>query len=155
MLFIRYVNMCFNHGLLQAMYEFLMSMAGSLVETIYAHPSSCFLAKILVLLMIFYKCEMLTRFSSSKAYFHTQCSLLRNLAIQDESSCQVLSADFVIHYAKSIGELVEMLIGNAIKSNPPITEWIFAVPLLHFVMKNCKPYEQLERISWDYNDFKK
>ena len=147
--------MYFNHGLLQTMYEFLTSMAASLVKTILAHSSDCFLAKILVLLMIFYQCEMLTRFSSSKAHWSILCSFLRNLAIQDEPSCQILSADFVIHYAKSIGDILNKLIGNAIKFSPPITEWIFAVPLLHFVMKNCKPYEQLEGISWDYNDSKK
>ena len=146
--------MCFIH-VLQAMYEFLTSMAASLVETIYAHPNSCFLAKILVLLMIFYKCEMLTRFTSSRTYWYTTSSLLRNLAIQDESSCQILSADFVIHYAKSIGIILDTLIGSAVRSNPPITEWIFAVPLLHFVMKNCRPNEQLEGISWDYNDSQK
>lgn len=136
------------------MYKFLTSMVSSLVETIFAHPSSCFLVKILVLLMIFYKCEMLTSFSSSKTQWSTLCSLLRNLAIEDESSCQILSADFVIHYAKSIGEILEILIGNAVKLNPPITEWIFAVPLLHFVTKYCKPYEQLEGISWDYDSKK-
>ena len=137
------------------MYEFLTSMAASLVKTMLTHTSSCFLAKILVLLMIFYKCEMLTRFSSSKTHCYTISNLLQNLAIKDELSCQIVSADFVIHYAKSIGEILDTLIGNAIKFNPSITEWIFAVPLLHFVMKNCKPYEQLEGISWDYNDFKK
>ena len=143
--------MCFIH-VLQAMYEFLTSMAASLVETIYAHPHSCFVAKILLLLMIFYKCEMITRFSSSQKNWYTTSSLLRNLAIMDESSCQIFDADFVIRYTKSIGEILEIMIGNAVKLNPPITEWIFAVPLLHFVTKNCKPYEQLEGISWDYND---
>ena len=136
------------------MYEFLISMASLLVKT-HCHPSSCFLAKILVLLMSFYKCGMLARFSSNRTHWYTISSLLRNLAIKDQSSCQIVSADFVIHYAKSIGEILEALIGSAIRFSPPITEWIFAVPLLHFVMKNCKPYEQLESISWDYNDSKK
>ena len=134
------------------MYEFLTSVAMLLVKTIITHPDSCFLAKILVLLMSFYKCLMLDRFSSSEACCDTISSLLQNLAIKDESSCQIVSADFVILYAQSIGEILDTLIGNAIKFSPPITEWIFAVPLLHFVMKNCKPYEQLEGISWDYND---
>ena len=137
------------------MYEFLTSMTASLVKTMATHSSSCFLAKILVLLMSFYKCGMLVRFSSSRTHRYTISSLLQNLAIKDEVSCQIVSADFVIHYAKSIEEILEALIGSAIKFNPPITEWIFAVPLLHFVMKNCKPYAHLEGISWDCNDSKK
>ena len=132
-----------------------MSMAASLIKTMLIHPKSCFLAKILVLLMSFYKCGMLDRFSSNKTHWYTITSLLRNLAIKDASSCQIVSADFVIHYAKCIGEILDTLISNAIKFNPPITEWIFAVPLLHFVMKNCQPYEHLKGISWDYNDSKK
>ena len=133
------------------MFEFLTSTAALLVKAITTYPESCFLIKTLVLLIIFYKCEMITKFSLSRPHSVTIGALLRNLAIKDESTCRVLTNDFVIHYAKSIGELLDKLIGGAIKCTPPVAEWIFAVPLLHFMMKVCKPYEQLQGISLDDN----
>ena len=135
--------------IIQAMYEFLTSTAALLVKAIIAQPESSFLVKVLVLLMIFYECEMIARFSSSKTHSSTISNLLKNLAIKDECTCEVVAADFVIHYAKPIEEILEKLIGSAVKCNPSITEWIFAVPLLHFVGKNCKPYERIEGLSWD------
>ena len=131
------------------MYDFLTSGAVLLVDTIIANPSICFLVKILVLLMIFYKCDMLHRFSSNATNRAVLSSLFRNLAIKDDLSCQVVSSNFVISYQKSISEVLDMLIGNAVNLTPPITEWIFSVPLLHFVMKNCAPNEQAEEITWD------
>ena len=134
------------------MYEFLTSTAASLANTIIDHPGSSFLVKSLVLLMIFYKCEMISKFVSGKNISSILGVLLKSLAVKDESTCQVISCDFVVHYTKSIVEILGKLISGAIKCIPPITEWIFAVPLLHFVQGNCKPYAQLEGISWDYND---
>ena len=132
------------------MYKFLTSVAESLVKKIIAANSdSCFFIKNLVLLLIIYKCEMLADFSSDKTNHSTMQSLLKNLAIKDKSSCQILSADFVIHYTNLIVKILDTLIGNAIKFSPPITEWIFAVPLLHFVMKECEPYRQLKGVSLD------
>ena len=131
------------------MYEFLTSGAESLVNTIIANTSLCFLVKILVLLMIFYKCDMLHRFSSNAANRTVLSSLFRNLAIKDNLSCQVVSSNFMISYQKSISEVLDILIGNAVKLTPSLTEWIFSVPLFHFVNKNCVPNEQPEEITWD------
>ena len=134
------------------MYEFLTSTAALLVKTIFDHPGYSFLVKSLVLLIIFYKCEMITKFLSGKNISSILGVFLKSLAIKDKSTCQVISNNFVVHYTKSIEEIIGKLITSASKYNPPITEWIFAVPLLHFVKENCKPYVQLEGISWDYND---
>ena len=111
------------------------------------YPKSCFLVNDLVLLMIFYKCEMLSKFSSDTANHYTIRSLLQNLAIKNESSCQIVSSAFLTHYEESFGVILDILIDNAVKFNPPITEWIFAVPLLHFVTKRCVPHQQLKGIS--------
>ena len=137
------------------MYEFLTSTAALLVKTIFDHPGSSFLVKSLVLLIIFYKCEMIAKFLSSKNISSILGVFLKSLAIKDKSTCQVISSNFVVHYTKSIGEIIGKLITSASKYNPPIAEWIFAVPLLHFVKENCKPYAQLEGIGWDYNDTSK
>ena len=137
------------------MYEFLTSSASSLVKTMASHPRFSGLVKVLVLLMLFYKCEMLDKFSSSKLNHYNLRNLLQNLAVRDESTYQLISTKFLDHYHKSVKEMLDKLIGNAVKFKPPIAEWIFAVPLLHFVLKKCKPFEQLEGTSMDYDDLTK
>ena len=142
--------MYFNLLLLQAMYELLTSVATSLVKTMIAYPTSSYLVKVLVLLMIFYKCEMLDGFSTNKSNRATISYLLRYLAIKDD---QVVKANFFIHYHVSFEKILNMLIPNAaLKFNPPIIEWIFAVPLLHLTVKKCKPFDQLEGLSWELNE---
>lgn len=96
---------------------------------------------------------MLASFSSNKSNRSVISHLFLYLAIKDESSCQIIGADFFIHYQNSFKDTLDMLIGNAVKFKPPITEWIFAVPLLHFMMKKCKPYEPLRGLSWEFDDF--
>ena len=137
------------------MYEFLTSSASSLVKTMATHPRFCGLVKVLVLLMIFYKCEMLNKFSSTKSNCYNISNLLKNLAVRDESSYQLINTNLLDHYHKSIMDILEKLIYNAAKSNPPIIEWIFAVPLLHFMLKKCKPFEQLDGTSVDYDHLTK
>ena len=119
------------------------------------HPRFCGLVKVLVLLIIFFKCELLNKFSSNKLNRYNISHLLQNLAVKDQSSYQLIVANFLNHYLKSIEEILDKLIGNAVKFNPPIIEWIFAVPLLHFVLNKCTPFEQLEGTSWEYDDLKK
>ena len=136
--------------LLQAMYEFLSSAAATLLTKIKDYPGFTILMKILVLLMIFFKCRMLSDFSQTN---HPVIScLLKNLAVKDESSLKIISTDFFIHYQKMIKDVLELLISNCVKLKPPVAEWIFAVPMLHFVMQKCKPFEQLEEMTWNHDN---
>ena len=75
-----------------------------------------------------------------------------NLAVKDECSFKIICSDFFVNYEVSIGVIMDTLITNAVKCSPPIAEWIFAVPMLHFMTKKCKPYEQLRGLSWNYAD---
>ena len=135
------------------MYEFLTSTIANLMTTIKTNPGFTFVMKILVLLIIFFKCEMLNRFSQAN---HSAISyLLKNLAVKDESSLQIISTGFFVHYQKSIQRVLEALISNSVKFKQPVIEWMFAIPLLHFVVKKCKPYEQLEGMTWDHDDLTK
>ena len=134
------------------MYEFLTSRATSLVTTMANYPRFCGLVKVLVLLIIFYKCELLNKFSSVKQNRFNIVKLLQNLAVKDQPSYQLISTNFLSHYHKSVEDILKILIGNAVKFSPPIIEWIFAVPLLHFVHKKCRPFEQLEGTSIDFDD---
>lgn len=135
--------------LLQAMCEQLTSAVESLINTITKHPKSNFLLKIIVLLVIFFKCRILANFSSDKANHFYLSFLLQNLVVKDESSFNIISAKFFVHYQTSILELLDILISNAVKFKPTIPDWIYAVPLLHFVMKKCKPWDQLQGTTWD------
>ena len=129
------------------MYELLTSIFQSLINTKPTHPESTFLLKIIVLLVIFYECKILAKFSS-EVDRSTMRFLLQNL-VDKESSFSIISTDFFVHYQDSVLELLDILITSAVKYKPPVAEWIFAVPLLHFVMKKCKPYEQLQGTTWD------
>ena len=134
------------------MYELLTSAVSSLINTITVHPGSNFLLKIIVLLMIVFKCKMLSKFSSDITNRFTISFLLQNLIVKDDSTFRIISTEFFVHYQTSILELLDILIVNAVgKFQPPIGEWIYAVPLLHFVMKKCKPFEQLQGTTWDYD----
>ena len=130
------------------MYELLTSVVESLINTITTHPGSTFLLKIIVLLVIFNECKILAKFSSHEANRLTISLLLKNL-VDKESSFRIISTDFFVHYQNSILELLDTLITSAVELKPPIAEWIYAVPLLHFVMKKCKPFEQLQGTTWD------
>lgn len=134
------------------MYEFLTSSATSLVTAMATYPRFCGLVKVLVLLVIFYKCELLNKFSCVKQNRFNIVKLLQNLAVKDQPSYQLISTNFLSHYHKSVEDVLKILIGNAVKFSPPIIEWIFAVPLLHFVQKKCRPFEQLEGTSIDFDD---
>ena len=119
------------------------------MTTINTYPKITFLLKIIVLLMIIFKCKMLNRFIQANR--STISYLLKNLAVKDESSLNIIGTGFFVHYQKSITDILELLIGSCVKLKQPMAEWIFAVPLLHFVTKRCQPYEQLEGITWDDN----
>jgi len=125
-------------------------MAGNLVKTISSYPDCSFVVKVLVLLIIIFKCSKLRRFSLSEANYPILKSLFRNLAIKDNLSYQSIST-LITNYQKSIMEILDILTINVTKFKPPITEWIFAVPLLHFAMKKCKPFGHLEKMSWDFD----
>ena len=130
------------------MYELLTSVVESLNNTITTHSGSTFLLKIIVLLVIFNECKILAKFSSHEANRLTISILLKNL-VDKESSFRIISTDFFVHYQNSILEVLDTLITSAVEFKPPIAEWIYAVPLLHFVMKKCKPFEQLQGTTWD------
>ena len=128
-------------------------MAESLIAAITTHPDKHFIVEVLVLLLIIFKCNMLYNFSSSETNRDIMSILLQNLAIKDGSAYQIVSSSLFITYEKSVGDILNMLISNAVnKYIPPITAWIFTVPLVHFLMKKCVPFDHLQRISWDLID---
>lgn len=132
------------------MYEFLTSGVASLIQSSTTYPVSNFLVKALVLLLIFFKCKMLNKFCSDQKNDSVLSDLLRGLTIKDE---QNISSEFFAHYQHSLIDILKMIIDNMNnKFNTPLTEWIFVIPLYHFLIKKCEPFAQLQWIEWDYND---
>lgn len=135
------------------MYKFFLFVANSLLQKIASHSADSGLVKILVLLMIVFKCNMLHRFSSNEDNRFIVKNMLKNLAITNYMSYQIVITTLPISYRPTIKAVLDQVIINAVnKFSPPLTEWIFAVPLVHFVTEKCKPNQRLEGIGWDFDE---
>ena len=92
---------------------------------------------------------MLPTFSSYECNRHIISILLQNLAIKDSESYQVVRTLFFKTYEKFVEDILNILISNAVtKFVPPMSEWIFAVPLIHF-MKKCVPFDHVQGLTWE------
>lgn len=142
-----------NNSLLQEMYTIIQRVATSLTNDIFACPDIYSLLKALVLLIIIFKCNQLFSFTSDGNNRDLIKLLLRKLAIKNFASYQRVNAKLLITYQTALEEILTSLITNAVsKFVPPITDWIFAVPLLHFMKEKCVPFDHLEMPSWDSMD---
>ena len=141
-----------NNSLLQEMYSIVQDVTTSLTNEVVA-CSDIYLLKVLVLLMIIFKCNQLFSFTLDVKNRVLIQHLLRKLAIKDDKSCQVVNTKLFATYETALEKTLNTFITNAVsKFVPPITEWIFAVPLLHFMKRKCAPFEQLDMTSWDSMD---
>jgi len=133
------------------MYQHLGFATQSLVTTITTWPDYSFFSRILILLMIYYKCKMLSTFCNDNANQSLLRSLLQYLAV-DKSSYEEAHEKIFGFYNQSIEEILQILLGAAALNRPPLKEWIFAVPLVHLLTKQCRPFEELQSvISWDFD----
>ena len=98
--------------------------------------------------MLYLKCTLLDRFSADIGNCDLIISLLRNLVI-DHSTYQACNRLFN-HDKESVLEILDIVILNATKFTPPVTEWIFAVPLMHLLSEQYQPFRDLQSISWDF-----
>ena len=136
----------------QQMYDSLLDVTRSLVtERINVNPNATCFIEVLILLMIYYKCSLLTRFCSDKSNQYWLRNLLGHLVI-DESYFQEGNQKFLLNYKKSVVDILTIAID---KCSPHISEWIFAVPLMHFITEQCQPYEELESIIWGQDDLRR
>jgi len=74
-------------------------------------------------------------------------SLLQNLAI-DKSSYEEALEKIFHTYHQSIEDILQLLFKAAGQKWTPLKEWIFAVPLMHLLTKQCHPFEELD---WDFD----
>ena len=132
------------------MYQLLLSVTKSLFINITGDPNQSYLIKVLILLLIYFKCTLLDRFSADISNRDLIITLIRNLAI-DDSTYREACNRLCIHDKESVLQILDIMIVNTTKFEPPITEWIFAVPLMHLLSEQCEPFEVLQSISWNFS----
>ena len=132
------------------MYQLLLFVTDSLFTNITSNPNQSYLIKMLTLLLIYFKCTLLDKFSANSGNHGLIITLLRNLAING-SSYQEACYKVFIHDKESVLQALDIMIVNVTKLTPPVTEWIFAVPLMHLLSELCQPFGVLQSISWDFS----
>jgi len=133
------------------MYQYLGFVTRSLVTMITAWPDYSVFIRILILLMIYYKCKLLSDFCNDGANQSLLSSLLQNLVV-DKSSYEEGVEKIFKFYRQPIEEILKILFKAAVQNRTPLKEWIFAVPLMHLLTKQCCPFEDLQSVdSWDFD----
>ena len=130
---------------LQETYARMRNVTSSLVKKINEHTDTNFSNESLVLLLIYHKCKMLSKFlESSNRPFMTV--LLKSLVLDKSSydSNKILFSEF----GSAIEELFQVVIQSAI----PLSEYVYAVPIVHLVTEQCNPFETLQSTSWDFKE---
>ena len=135
------------------METWLILATHSLTENIKKQPNKSFLRNILCLLIIYFKLNMLHDFCHRAEHSVLISTLLRNLAV-DASS--VLEADvkcFWNGFGQQFQSSLLDFINGTINFHATVSEWIFAIPLVHLLMRQHK---SLNSIEWneDPSEFK-
>jgi len=130
------------------MYQYLRTITSSLMNKTTNWPDHSVLIKVLTLLMIYHKCELLSDFCSDQSNSAMIQKLLRNLVV-DKLSYEAVYDKMLTTYPKPIEKILHLLLKTANNYYPPMIEWTFAVPLLHFLTKQCNPHEELQTINWN------
>ena len=133
------------------MYQLLLTATKSLHISITEDSKQPCLIKVLTLLIIYFKCILLDKFSSDGSNRDFIATLFRNLAI-DHLSYQEAYDKLLFQYKKSVLQILDIMIVNATtKFEQPVMEWVFALPLIHLLTEQYKPSEVLQSLSWDFN----
>ena len=127
------------------METWLILATHSLTNNIKKQPTKCYLNNILCLLIIYFKLEMLNDFCSKSEHTELVTILLRNLAVDSSSVLKSEVLKFKVYDKLSLQSLLNF-INKAIKFHPFLTEWIFAIPLVHFLMGQ---HTNLNNVAWN------
>ena len=130
------------------MKTWLVSVIQILVDLIKQSPEKFLLQNILCVLVIHFKLKMLTDFCVNPNNAVYMSDILRSMGI-DKSKYEATVKLLWDKYSNVLVDSVSFLINSAINHKPPITEWIFAIPVLYFLRRKCSPPEPLKAIEWD------
>ena len=132
---------------MQEMYQLLVNVTSTLCVNITSNSNQSYLIKVLVLLIIYFNCGLLDRFSSDINNQQFVVTLLQNLSI-DSLTYQEAYDNILVYYKQHVLQLLDTLLVN---TNKFVSEWIFVVPIIHLLSEQYKPFDVLQSISWDFS----
>ena len=135
------------------METWLILATRSLTNNIKNQPTKSYLQNILCLLVIYFKTNMLRDFCRKSEHAIPIGILLRNLAIKSSSVLKTVVNNFQKNYGQLFLQSVLKFINDIVTFHPSLTEWIFAIPIIHLLMGKCN---SLNSVEWneDPTEFK-
>lgn len=128
------------------METWLILATHSLANNIKNQPKKSYLDNILCLLVIYFKTDMLHDFCRKSEHANLISILLRNLSVDSSSVLKTKVNNFHTNYGQLFLQSLLNFINNIINSHPSLTEWIFAIPIIHLLMGN---HNRLNSIEWN------
>ena len=129
------------------METWLIDATHSLTNNIKIQPTKPFLKNILCLLMIYFKLNMLHDFCHKAEHTTLIGILLQNMAVFPS----MLETE-VKNFQNGYGELFQKsflgFVNDIINYHPSSTEWIFAIPIVHLLVKQRN---SLNHVEWYEN----
>ena len=122
----------------------LLLATHSLTDNIKNQPNNSYLKNVLCLIIIHFKLDMLHDFCCKSEHATLIKILLQNFTV-DSSSLNAEVKTFQNCYGESFLQSLLKFINSIICSHS-MTEWIFAIPMVHLLMgqHNC-----LNSVGWD------
>ena len=120
----------------------------SLTSNIKSQSSKSYLQNILCLLVIYFKIKKLYDFFQKAENATIIGILLRNLAVDSSSVLETKVKNFQINCGQLFLQSFLNFINVVINSHPSLTEWIFAVPIIHLLMGQHKIFNT---VGWNEN----
>ena len=124
------------------METWLIVAAKSLTVNIKTHLTKCYIKNILCMLIIFFKINMLPEFYK----FESTGVLLRSLAVRSSSVFETEVKIFSDAYGSLFLKSIQSYINGIINFHSSSTEWIFAIPIVHYLMGQ---HTRLNNVEWN------
>ena len=128
------------------METWLILATHSLANNIKNQHTKSYLENILCLLVIYFKTDMLRDFCRKSEHANLISILLRNLAIDSSSVLETKVNSFHINYGQLFLQSLLNFINDIINFHPSLTEWIFAIPIIHLLMGK---HNRLNSVEWN------
>ena len=128
------------------METWLILATHSLANNIKNQPTKSYLENILCLLVIYFKTSMLRDFCRKPEHATLISILLRNLAVDSTSVLETVVNSFHTNYGKVFLQSLLNFINDIINFHPSLTEWIFAIPIIHLPMRK---HNSLNSVEWN------
>jgi len=132
------------------MSKWLSDVIKILVGNMQKSPKEPFLQNSLTVLIISYKLEMLFDYCYNMEHSSYLKALLRNMAVEFSSLCQNTVQVLQEHFNNDLLSVMTTLVYGVTSYNPPLSDWIFAVPIIHLLNKECESLQCSNKIDWDH-----